>query len=117
MEKCSSIITNKKKYDSYFDKTVKDYVILNIKFLLICIGTLGIAYPWALCMKYKATQHHTVICGKRLKFIGNPQELIGHWLWWWFLSIITFGIFGFVAHIRMEQWITANTVFEDTPLH
>ncbi|WP_053983056.1 YjgN family protein [Niameybacter massiliensis] len=114
--KQSTIIENKKKYDSYFDKKVKDYIFLNIKFYAICILTLGLAYPWALCMKYKAQYHHTVICGKRLKFIGDPRELICHWLWWWFLSVITLGIFVIVVDIRMEQWITANTIFEDTQM-
>lgn len=109
----SSIAYNKEKYNSYFDKNLKDYIILKIKFLLICVGTLGLAYPWALCMEYKAKSHHTVICGKRLKFIGDPKELIYHWIFWWFLTIITFGLYIMVAHIRMDQWITANTIFEE----
>ena len=116
MRKNSSIIENKEKYDSYFDKKVKDYIILKIKCIAICVLSLGIAYPWALCMEYKAKSHHTVICGKRLKFIGDPKELIFHWLLWWFLSIITFGFFIIVTHVRMDQWITANTIFEDVEI-
>lgn len=110
----STIVMNKEKYDSYFDKKVEDYVILKIKFYLICILSLGLAYPWALCMEYKAKYHHTIICGKRLKFIGDPRELIFHWVWWWFLSVITVGLFIVVARVRMDRWITANTVFEET---
>ncbi|GAA0070970.1 membrane protein [Clostridium sardiniense] len=116
MKICSSIIENKIKYDSYFDKQVKDYIILKIKFVLICVLTLGIGYPWALCMEYKVKSHHTVICGRRLKFIGKPSELIFHWLFWWLLSIITFGLFLIVTHVRMDQWITANTIFEDVEI-
>ena len=87
--KKTTIIKNKEAYGSYFDKTIKDFIKTQIKFYLMCFGTLGFAYPWALCMKYKATYHHTVICNKRLKFIGNPNELIFAWTWWWFLSVIT----------------------------
>ena len=56
---------------------------------------------------------HTIICGKRLKFIGNANELIFYWIWWWLLSVITFGIFAIVAQIRMKQWIISNVVFEE----
>ncbi len=111
--KSSSILENKVQYDSYFDKTVKDYLKVELMFYVINVVTLGIAYPWALCMKYKAEYHHTVICGKRLKFIGQPRELIRHWLWWWALTVVTLGIYSIVVHNRMLQWKTANTVFED----
>ena len=79
----SSIILNKEKYDSYFDNTFKNSIVHHLKCLLLGIFTLGLAYPWIICMKYEATCKHTVICGKRLKFIGNPKELIGHWIFWW----------------------------------
>ena len=110
----STIAANKKKYNSYFDESVKAYLILQIKFLLVCICSLGFAYPWAMCMKYKAKYHHSVICGKRLKFIGNPKDLARHWIWWWIGCIITIGIFSLFFHVRMEKWITSNIIFEDT---
>ena len=69
----SSIILNKEKYDSYFDNTFKNSIVHHLKCLLLGILTLGLAYPWIICMKYEATCKHTVICGKRLKFIGNPK--------------------------------------------
>ena len=74
----SSIIKNKLKYNSYFDKTLKDFIVTLLKFYAIVILSLGFAYPWALCMKLQATDHHTVVCGKRMKFIGNPKELLAH---------------------------------------
>lgn len=111
--KQSSIIINKEKYDSYFDKRVKDAICMHIKMILLGVVTLGLAYPWIICIKQTARCKHTVICGKRLKFIGDPKELIGHWLLWWVLIVITFGLYGLVVKVRFEQWITANTVFED----
>ena len=111
--KQSSIIINKEKYDSYFDKKVSEYILLHIKMLLLGIVTLGLAYPWIICIKQKATCKHTVICGKRLKFIGDPKELINHWILWWILIVITFGLYSLVVKIRFERWITANTIFEE----
>ena len=110
----TSIILNKTYYDSYFDKKVKDAVILHVKMILFGIVTLGFAYPWIICIKQRATCKHTVICGRRLKFIGDPKELIAHWILWWFLSVITLGIYTLAVKVRFEQWIAANTVFEDT---
>ena len=109
----STIVTNKKKYNSFFDESVKAYLILQLKFMAMCLFSLGLAYPWALCMKYRAKYHHTVVCGKRLKFIGCPKDLAQHWLSWWFLSIITLGIFALVIHVRMEKWTIANVIFEE----
>ncbi len=109
----STIEINKKKYNSYFDESVKAYMIVKLKFYMMCIFSLGLAYPWALCMKYKAKYHHTVICGKRLKFIGNPLDLAHHWFWWWLLCIITIGIYALFLHVRMEKWTIANVIFEE----
>ncbi|MGL5152745.1 MAG: hypothetical protein ACRC7N_19490 [Clostridium sp.] len=109
-----SIIKNKLVYDSYFDNTVKNTVIHHLKSIFLGVITLGFAYPWILCMAQDAKCKHTVICGKRLKFIGNPKDLIRHWIWWWLLTLITFGIYGLVVRVRFNQWVVANTVFEDT---
>ena len=109
----STIEANRKKYNSYFDESVKAYLIIQLKFMLICICSLGLAYPWALCMKYRAKYHHTVVCGKRLKFIGCTKDLAQHWILWWLLSIVTLGIFALVIHVRMEKWTVANEIFEE----
>ena len=109
----SSIIKHKEKYDSYFDNTLKNVIMHDIKIALVGICTLGFAYPWIMCMKHEARCEHTVVCGKRLKFIGDPKELLAHWILWWFLIVITFGLYGFVVKVRFEQWITANTIFEE----
>ena len=109
----STIEVNKKKYNSFFDESVKAYLILQLKFLFICICSLGLAYPWALCMKYRAKYHHTVVCGKRLKFIGKPIDLAHHWIWWWLLCVITLGIYSLFLHVRMEKWTIANVIFEE----
>ena len=111
--KQSTIEINKSKYNSYFDESVKAYLILQLKFIAICVCTLGFGYPWAMCMKYRAKYHHSVICGKRLKFIGQPMDLAHHWIWWWILCIITLGIFALFLHVRMEKWTVANVIFED----
>lgn len=112
----STIDINKEKYNSYFDKTISQHYKHKIKMLLLGILTLGIAYPWIICSEEKAKCNHTVICGKRLKFIGKPKELVYCWILWWFLIIITLGIYGIAVKIRMERWKVANTIFDDTEI-
>lgn len=112
----SSIIKNKEKYDSYYDNTTKNYIIQHLKWIFLEVITLGLAYPWVLCMKYEEKCEYTVICGKRLKFIGNPKELIKHWFFWWILIIITLGFYSLVVSVRFEQWTAANTIFEDVEI-
>ena len=55
--------------------------------------------------------NHTVIEGKRLKFNGTAMGLFGNWIKWLLLIIVTFGIYSFWVHIKLEQWKVKNTTF------
>ena len=63
-------------------------------------------------MIYNWEIKHTVIDGKRLIFDGNGLQLFGNWIKWVFLTIITFGIYGFWVRIKVKQWIVSHTHFE-----
>ena len=77
--------------------------------ILITVITLGLAYPWAVCMKECWIAKHTIIDGKQLVFDGTGVQLIGKYLLWWFLTIITFGIYSFWLNIKMKQWVVKHT--------
>lgn len=77
--------------------------------ILITVITLGLAYPWAVCMKERWIAKHTIIDGKQLVFDGTGVQLIGKYLLWWFLTIITFGIYSFWLNIKMKQWVVKHT--------
>ena len=55
--------------------------------------------------------NHTVIEGKRLKFNGTAMGLFGNWIKWLLLIVVTFGIYAFWVHIKLEQWKVKNTTF------
>ena len=57
--------------------------------------------------------NHTVIEGRRLKFNGTAVGLFGNWIKWLLLIVVTFGIYGFWVHIKLEQWKVKNTTFLD----
>ena len=78
---------------------------------IITTITIGICYPWAVCMVYNWEVKHTVIDGKRLRFDGKAIGLFGNWIKWLLLTIITLGIYGFWVNIKVKKWITKHTHF------
>ena len=86
---------------------------VNILSFFIIFCTLGLAAPWAVCIKYKWEVDNTIIKGRKLKFVGSGSSLFLHYIKWWILTVITFGIYGFWLKIKMLQWKTENIVFAD----
>lgn len=101
------------KNNSYFDGGLLQLIGWKLLGGLVTTITLGICYPWAVCMVYNWETKHTVIEGRRLKFTGTAIGLFGNWIKWLLLTIITFGIYGFWVNIKIKKWITKHTVFAD----
>lgn len=97
---------------SYFDGGIIEYIIWIILGTIITTLSFGILYPWAVCMVYGWKIDHTVIEGKRLKFNGTGISLFGNWIKWWFLCVITLGIYSFWVFIALNKWKTKNITFE-----
>lgn len=97
--------------NSFFDGSLLSLIGWSILGAFITFFTLGIAYPWALCMVYGWKINHTVIEGKRMRFQGSAVSLFSHWVKWFLLSIITLGIYSFWVTIKLEDWKARNTVF------
>ena len=98
---------------SYFDGGLLQLIGWQILGGLVTAITLGICYPWAICMIYRWEAKHTVINGRRLKFNGTALQLFGNWIKWLLLTIITFGIYSFWLNIKLIQWKTKHTEFAD----
>lgn len=96
---------------SYFDGGLLQLIGWALLGWLVTVCTLGICYPWALCMVYGWKINHTVIEGKRLHFNGKAINLFGNWFKWLLLCLITFGIYGFWVGIALEKWKVKNTNF------
>jgi len=99
--------------ESKFDGGLLSFIGWSILGTLITTLTLGICYPWALCMVYGWKINHTVINGRRLRFNGSAFSLFGHWILWLLLCIITLGIYSFWLFIALEKWKVKNTSFAD----
>ena len=97
--------------ESKFTGGLLGLIGVNILQFLILIFTLGIAFPWALCIKERWIAEHTYIEGRQLKFDGTGLQLFGSYIKWWFFTVITFGIYGFWLSIKMQQWVVKHTHF------
>jgi uncharacterized membrane protein YjgN (DUF898 family) len=111
-------VVNKEKVEvklevkSYFDGGLLQFIGWSILGFLVTVFTLGICYPWAVCMVYGWKVNHTVIEGRRLQFNGSAIGLFGNWIKWFLLTIVTFGIYGFWLFIKLNQWKVKNTSFK-----
>ena len=82
---------------------------------IISIISLGILWPFMVCWYKKWETKHTYINGKQLVFDGNGLQFFGRYLLWWFLSIITLGIYYiFFMSVGLAKWETKHTHFADT---
>lgn len=98
--------------ESFFDGGLLQLLGWTFIAMLITTFTLGICYPWAICILLKWKTKHTVISGKRLKFIGSAWGLFGNWIKWLLFCVITLGIYSLWLGIEIEKWKVKNTVFE-----
>ncbi len=103
-------MTNSKNFT--FDGGAGTFLGTAIAAFLITILTLGIAFPWAICLKQQWIAKHTIISGRRCKFIGTGIGLFGLWIKWFLLLIITLGIYGFWIVPELQRWIVEHTEFE-----
>ena len=97
--------------DSYFDGGLLQKIGWSLLGGLITLITLGICYPWAVCMICNWETKHTVIEGRRLAFDGKAIQLLGNWIKWFLLTLITLGIYGLWVTIKMKKWVTKHTYF------
>lgn len=98
---------------SRFEGNILGFIGVNLLAAIISFFTLGIATPWAMCIKYRWEIENSVVEGRRLKFIGTGGSLFVNYIKWWILTILTLGIYGFWLYIKLIEWKVENTVFEN----
>lgn len=95
--------------ESQFTGGLLGLIGINILMALLCVFTLGLGAPWALCIKERWIAEHTFIDGQQLTFDGTGGQLFGNYIKWLLLSIITLGIYSFWMEIKMKQWLVKHT--------
>ena len=107
------------KGESFFDGKTSHLIGVNIICYILNTISLGLLFTFTTCFKLKWINRHVVINKKKLAFTGSALNLFGKYLLWLFLTIITFGIYGWWLKIKILKWNTKNThikvVGEETP--
>ncbi len=104
-------LVNNVSSESYFDGSLASFVGKSILAFALTVLTLGLGFPWAVCMLYRWEIQHTIIDGRRLAFNGNGFQLFGNWIKWFLLTIITLGIYSFWLNINLKKWKAKHTHF------
>lgn len=99
---------------SEFNGGLLGYIGINLltSFIVLITATLGTA--WAVCMYHRWVAKHTKINGKQVVFDGKGIQLFGKYIAWFFLGIITVGIFWLWLPIKMQKWLMKHTYVEET---
>ena len=100
---------NFSKDESFFDGKTLGLIGIKILTKIITILSFGLLYPFAVCIKLRWINKHSVINRKKLVFDGNGIQLWGKYLLWTFFTIITFGIFGLWLPVLAMKWETKHT--------
>ena len=95
--------------ESKFTGGLLGFIGTNILCGLIIVLSLGIATPWAICLRQKWLADHTIIDGRQQKFDGTGGGLFITYLKWCLFCIITLGFYGLWLPIKFRTWIVEHT--------
>lgn len=98
--------------ESKFDGGLLGWIGIGLLQGIICFFTLGIGTPWAVCIKEKWYAKHTKIDGRQVVFDGTGGQLLGNYIKWFLLTIVTLGIYSFWLSLKMKAWVASHTHLE-----
>ncbi len=107
-------LSNSAEETSVFTGRMLANYFIGLATILVSLITLGLAYPAMVCWKLKWKASHTYLNGRQLAFDGNAMQLMGKYVLWMFLSLITFGLYYiFSAELKLTEWEIKHTHFSD----
>ena len=81
--------------------------------LLFTLITLWLLKPLAICWKNRFIQKRLIIDGRKMWFNGDGVEIIGRWIVWSLLTLITLGIYALFRNLRVLRWVNKHTYIKD----
>lgn len=95
--------------NSYFDGGVLGLLGTNLLAgLVLAVPFVGPA--WSKVLKLRWETRHTVVDSRRHIFVGSVGNLFVKYLLWGFLTVITFGIYGWFMPVKILRWETENKI-------
>ncbi len=62
-------------------------------------------------MGHRWRTEHTIVNVYRLRSTGSGIGLLGLWVKWWLLCLITLGIYSFWVYPRLTTWCVERQIF------
>lgn len=93
----------------YFTANAIGYFFMRILFNLLYLLSFVIFVPFIISFKNRYLLKHTVVDGRILKFTGHGANLLGRFLLWSLLSVITLSIYSWFIPMRFARWINKHT--------
>ena len=84
-------------------------VLVKFGCFLFSLITLWLLKPLAICWKNRFIQKRLIIDGRKMWFNGDGVEIIGRWIVWSLLTLITFGIYALFRNLRVLRWVNKHT--------
>lgn len=92
-----------------FDHNMR--VFLQVLFFVL---TLGLGLPWIICMDQIWHLDNMIIDGKQVVFEGRGKKFFWRFVGWFWLSVITLGIWSFWMAVKMLRWYAKYTHFDNS---
>jgi len=100
-----------------FDGGAATYLGTGILGVLITVFTAGLCYPFAAVLNQRWRAKHSYIDGRRLIFTGTGRGLFAMWIKWFFIILVTIGIYLLWVGPRIARWKWENTDFDPSYQH
>lgn len=97
------------EFGSTFDGWLGQEVLLLVAGLAVSVCTLFIGVPFAMSWMARWRCNHTVLDGKRLRFDGKAVQLLGRYVVWLLLSVVTLSIYAWFIPNRFNKWKAKHT--------
>lgn len=88
--------------------------LLYIGTFILWVITLGIMKPVIISWRKSYVQKHMFIDGHNVRFDGDGGQMIGNFILWNLLSIITLGIYALFVKVRIAKWVNKHTHLSKT---
>ena len=84
-------------------------LLVKLGCILFTLITLWLLKPLAICWKNRFIQKRLIIDGRKMWFNGDGVEIIGRWIVWSLLTLITLGIYALFRNLRVLRWVNKHT--------
>ena len=84
-------------------------LLVKVGCFLFTVITLWLLKPLAICWKNRFIQKRLIIDGRKMYFDGNGVQILGKWIVWTLLTLITLGIYALFRNLRILRWVSKHT--------